>query len=138
MIEEVTEDGIRICRDDKPNFELETHYWSLNRQCFNGSLPTMPVYWAESITVPDGSRANAIYVPGDSVVKQRYIAMRNDLNGMFPLERLCLLHEMVHVAIGPDLGHGEEFIAEFRRVLDANKWEVMGCTDTPLQSLPKP
>jgi hypothetical protein len=36
---------------------------------------------------------------------------------------------MVHVKLGPDCGHGEEFVAEFRRVLDANKWEVMGCTD---------
>lgn len=64
------------------------------------------------------------------MLKHRYIAIDDTLSGMFPLERLCLLHEMVHVKVGPEFGHGEEFITEFKRVLDANKWEVMGCVDS--------
>jgi hypothetical protein len=35
------------------------------------------------------------------------------------------------VKLGPESGHGEDFIAEFKRVLDANKWEVLGCIDAP-------
>ncbi len=68
------------------------------------------------------------------MVKHPYIAIDDQLSGMFPLERLCLLHEMVHVRVGPDNGHGQEFIAEFRCVLDANKWEVMGCMDSSPQT----
>ena len=130
LIEDVTEDGFRICRENKRDMLLEAYYMIYNKQCFGGSLPFVPVCWAKSITLPDGHRANAIYLPGDSLVKHRYIAIDDQLSGMFPLERLCLLHEMVHIRVGPDNGHGEEFIAEFRRVLDANKWEVMGCIDS--------
>jgi hypothetical protein len=53
---------------------------------------------------------------------------------MFPLERLCLLHEMVSVGIEPIGGHGEEFITEFKRVLDATGRDVMGCVDSRLTS----
>jgi hypothetical protein len=42
---------------------------------------------------------------------------------------------MVHVKLDRVYdGHGEPFINEFRRVLDANKWEVMGCIDEPAKS----
>jgi hypothetical protein len=133
LIEDVTEDGFRICRENKRDMLLETYYMIYNRQCFGGSLPAVSVCWAKCITLPDGQRVSAIYVPGDSLIKRRYIAIDERLAGIVPLEQLCLLHEMVHVKVGPDLGHGEEFINEFRRVLDANKWEVMGCLDSSLQ-----
>jgi hypothetical protein len=133
LIEDVTEDGWHISRDDKRDVLLEAYYTIYNTQCFNGSLPFVAVRWAKSIILPDGQRANAVYVPGDALLKRRYIAIDDTLSGMFPLERLCLLHEMVHVKLGPESGHGKDFIAEFRRVLDANKWEVMGCIDAPPQ-----
>jgi len=107
LIEDVTEDGCRICRENKRDMLLEQYYMIHNKQCFGGSLPFVPVCWAKSITLPDGHRANAIYLPGDSLVKHRYIAIDDQLSGMFPLERLCLLHEMVHIKVGPDNGHGK-------------------------------
>jgi hypothetical protein len=131
LAEDVTEDGWRIFREKGRSALLEMHYTMYNRQCFNGTLPLIAVYWAKRISLPDGGHANSIYVPGDALVRGRYIAIDDTLSGMFPLERLCLLHEMVHVQLGPESGHGEDFIAEFKRVLDANKWEVMGCIDCP-------
>ena len=133
LVEDVTEDGWRISREDKRDMLLESYYVIYNKQCFNNSLPFVPVCWAKRITHPDGSRANAIFVPGDALLKRPYIAIDDTLSGMFPLERLCLLHEMVHVKLGPECGHGDDFIAEFKRVLDANKWEVMGCADATAQ-----
>jgi hypothetical protein len=94
-------------------------------------VPQLSHVWARMITQPNGHRVNAVYVPGDAAVKRRYIALDDRLAAMFPLERLCLLHEMVHVMVGPECGHGEEFIAEFRRLLDTNKWEVVGCIGGP-------
>ncbi len=126
-IEDLTEDGFCIRHRNTRDMNLEQYYDIYNRQCFGGNLPFTPILWAESITEKDGNRANAIYVSGDSKLKKRYIAIDERLCGMFPLDRLCLLHEMVHVRLGPDSNHGEDFICEFRRVLDANKWEVMGC-----------
>lgn len=131
LIEDVTEDGFRVVRENRFDLLLNSYYMIFNQQLFNGSLPQVPVFWAKRITQPNGHGATAVYVPGDAKLKRRYIAIDDTLSGMFPLERLCLLHEMVHVKVGPDCGHGEEFVAEFRRVLDANKWEVMGCIDGP-------
>jgi len=131
-----TENGCYIRRNTHRSGMLEMHYAMYSRQCFSGSLPFVSVYWAETITFPDESHPNAIYVPGDSLVKHPLIAINEALCGMFPLERLCLLHEMVHVKIGPESGHGEEFITEFKRLLDANRWEVMGCIDMPEPSQP--
>jgi len=92
------------------------------------------IYWAKSIATPDDSHANALYVSEVSPVKRRFIVLDEKLSDMFPLERLCLLHEMVHVGIEPIGGHGEEFITEFKRVLDATGWDVMGCVDSRLAS----
>jgi hypothetical protein len=115
---------------------LNAYYMIYNKQYFDGSLPVIPVCWAKRITLPDGHGANAVYVPGDALLKRHYIAIDDTLSGMFPLERLCLLHEMVHVKVGPESGHDEQFIAEFKRVLDANKWELMGCIDSAPQACP--
>jgi hypothetical protein len=138
---DLTEDvcnGWRILRENKLPGLLQMYYAMYNKQCFDGSLPFVAVIWAERITQPDGTPANAIYVPGDAALRRRYIAIDGRLSGMFPLERLCLLHEMIHVKLGPESGHGEDFIAEFKRVLDANKWEVMGCIDASPQKPASP
>jgi len=73
----------------------------------------VPVCWAKSITSLTDTAANA-FTCRRLLVKHRYIAIDDQLSGMFPLERLCLLHEMVHIKVGPDNGHGEEFITEFK------------------------
>jgi hypothetical protein len=41
----------------------------------------------------------------------------------------------LHVKLGPESGHGEDFVAEFKRVLDANKWEVMDALTLPLKNV---
>jgi hypothetical protein len=117
VIEDVSEDGFRIVRENKFDLLLNSYYMTYNQQLFNGSLPQVPVFWAKRITQPNGCGASAVYVPGDAKLKCRYIAINHTL-GMSPLERLCLLHEMVHVKVGPDCCHGEEFVVEFRRVLE--------------------
>jgi len=132
LVEDVTENGSRIRRFNRLDLHLNSCYAILNKQCFNNALPGIPVYWAEHIDIqPDHLHSNAVYVPGDSVIKDPYIAIDDCLAGKYPLDQLCLLHEMVHVRIGPEFDHGEVFIAEFKRALDANKWEVMGCIDAP-------
>lgn len=128
IVEEVTQDGFRILRESAEDMLLWAYYTHYNHMCFSGSLPPVPLYWAKSITLPDGGHANAVYVSEETPdgQKRRYIAVDEKLQSMFPLERLCLLHEMVHLKVP---GHADDFIAEFKRVLDANKWEVMGCID---------
>jgi hypothetical protein len=37
---------------------------------------------------------------------------------------------MVHIKLGPEFGHREEFVAEFRRLFAANKWVLLGCIDS--------
>jgi hypothetical protein len=132
LVEEVTQDGWHIVLEPKVDIILMTYYASYNERCFENKLPRMAIFWATSITSPAGDHANALYVSQESPVSRRYIVLDQKLNGMFPLERLCLLHEMVHVKLEPILGHGDEFIAEFKRVLDANRWEVLGCIDEPM------
>jgi hypothetical protein len=132
--EEVTQDGYRVLRETSQDMLLWAYYVHYNHSCFGGRLPTMPIYWAKSIATPDGSHANALYVPEVSPVKRRFIVLDEKLSDMFPLERLCLLHEMVSVGIEPIGGHGEEFITEFKRVLDATGRDVMGCVDSRLTS----
>ena len=127
-IEEVTQDGCRIIREAGQDMLLCVYYAGYNRKCFDDGLPEMPIFWAKTISLPDGKHANALYVSEES---RRYIVLDERLKDMSPLERLCLLHEMVHVKIDPIPGHGEEFIAEFKRVLDVSQWEVMGCFDSP-------
>jgi hypothetical protein len=131
-IEEVTADGWRIVRERGVDMILSAYYMSYNHQLFDKCLPEMDIFWASSIASPDGRHANALYISEESPVKRRYIVLDENLNSMFPLERLCLLHEMVHVRLEPISGHGDEFIAEFKRVLDANRWEVLGCIDEPM------
>ena len=131
LIEERTQDGWRIVRENNFPLDLSSYYYSYNEKYFDNTLPCVPVYWAKTITPPHGGHANALYVSEESPVKRRYIVLYERLSGMFPLERLCLLHEMVHVKIGSNEGHGEKFISEFKRVLDANGWTVMGCVDSP-------
>jgi len=131
LIEEITQDGCRIVREARQDLLLRIYYTAYNQRCFEGRLPEMPIYWAKAISLPDGRRAVALYVSEEFPVGRRYIVINEKLSDMFPLERLCLLHEMVHVKIEPISGHGEEFISEFRRVLDASDWEVMGCIDSP-------
>lgn len=126
LIEEVTQDGYRIAREAKQDMLLWAYYKSYNHLCFEGSLPEMPIFWAASLALPDGRDVNALYVSEES---RQYIVLNKRLMDMAPFERVSLLHEMVHVKIDPISGHGEEFIAEFRRVLDADHWEVMGCID---------
>jgi|HubBroStandDraft_6_1064221.scaffolds.fasta_scaffold433114_3 hypothetical protein len=130
-VEEVTQDGWRIVRDAMQCATLMGYYMHYNFSCFAGELPDTPVFWAESITLPDGkSHANALYVSDESLGRP-YIVLDKKLESMMPLDRLCLLHEMVHVSLGPAVsGHGERFIAEFKRVLDANRWEVIGGSDS--------
>jgi len=135
LTEDVTQDGYRIVRKVGQDMNLLAYYTVYNQRCFNGSLPSVPIFWAKSISFPDGSQANALYVSEESPAK-RFIVLNEKLSDMFPLERLCLLHEMVHVKLEPISGHGEEFIAEFKRVLDANQWEVMGCIDSPMPRQP--
>jgi len=131
LTEIVTQDGCRILREaGPPDFLLCAYYAGYNQRYFDGSLLEMPVFWAKTISLPDGKHPMALYVSEESPVK-RYIVLDEKLLGIFPLERLCLLHEMVHVKIAPVSGHGEEFIAEFKRVLDASHWEEMGCIDSP-------
>jgi hypothetical protein len=130
-IEEVTQDGCHIVREAGQDMLLSAYYTHYNEKCFDGSLPDVPIFWAKTISLLDGSRPMALYVSEEAPVNRRYIVLDEKLSDMFPLERLCLLHEMVHVKIEPISGHGEEFIAEFKRVLDANQWEVMGCIDSP-------
>jgi len=127
----VTKDGYRIVREaGPPDFLLCAYYAGYNQRYFDGSLPEMLVFCAKTISLPDGKHPVALYVSEESPVK-RYIVLNEKLKDMFPLERLCLLHEMVHVKIEPISGHGEEFVAEFKRVLYASNWEEMGCIDTP-------
>src|ERR1700722_1838008 len=104
---DLTEDvcnGWRILRENKLPGLLQTYYAMYNKQCFDGSLPFVVVIWAERITQPDVTPANAIYVPGDAVLRRRYIAIDGLLSGMFPLERLCLLHEMIARQTRPRVG----------------------------------
>lgn len=75
LIEDVSENGFRIIRENKRDMLLEAYYTIYNRQCFNSSLPFVPVCWAKRITLPDGDNANAVYVPGDALLKRRYIAI---------------------------------------------------------------
>jgi hypothetical protein len=131
LIEDVTQDGCRIVREAGQDMLLSAYYTIYNQQCFDGTLPEMPIFWAKSISLSDGGHPMALYVSEESPVRRRYIVLDEKLSSMFPLERLSLLHEMVHVKIEPISGHGDEFIAEFKRVLDANHWEVMGCIDLP-------
>jgi hypothetical protein len=137
LVEDVTEDGFHIIRETAVDMLLWAYYTHYNQSYFNGSLPSMPLHWAKRIILPDGKHANALYVSEEAPVKRRYIAIDKTLSDMFPLERLCLLHEMVHVKVGPEVGHGEEFITEFKRVLDADKWAVMGCLDAPAALSPE-
>jgi hypothetical protein len=140
VIADYTEDGRCIVRDVKPNYALQTAYDGFNRQYFNSRLPRIRVYWAKSITYKEHdhtSRANGIFVTPDSLVKHPYIAIDENLSKVSPFEYLCLLHEMVHVTLGADIEHGEEFVAELKRVLDANKWDLMGCLDAVGSVVPK-
>lgn len=132
LVDEVTQDGWHIVREPKVDMILLAYYMVYNQRCFDNNLPEMAIFWATSIASLDGGHANALYVSEESPVKRRYIVLDENLNGMFPLERLCLLHEMVHVKLEPVFGHGDDFIAEFKRVLDANHWEVLGCIDEPM------
>jgi hypothetical protein len=62
LIEDVTDEGYRVQRESKSCGLLEQYYSIYNRQCFGGTLPFLPVFWAKSITLVDGQPANAIYV----------------------------------------------------------------------------
>jgi hypothetical protein len=128
---DTSENGWQILRRNEPDGTLQMDYAIYNRQCFENALPTVRLYWAQRITQPNGRLANAVYFPGDA--GRRYIAIDDRLEYMLPLDRLCLLHEMIHLKLGTE-SHGEDFVSEFKRVLDANKWEVMGCIDDPAQS----
>lgn len=119
LIGEMTQDGCRIVRKPRPDILLLAYYRCYNQQCFDGTFAPVPIFWAKSIFLPCGSRANGLYVYEESPTK-RYIVLDEKLSDMFPLERLCLLHEMVHLKIEPICGHGEEFVGEFKRVLDAS------------------
>ncbi len=125
LLEKVTHDGWRIVYDGSLDMLLFGHYMAYNHACFGGSLPDIPLVWAKSISSPDGHHAHGLYVSEESPVKRRFIALDEKLIGMFGLERFCLLHEMVHAKLDPIDGHGEEFLAELKRVLDAIKWEVL-------------
>jgi hypothetical protein len=132
FIEETTADGCRIVRATGQDLLLAFYFTHYNKRCFDNTLPDMPVFWAKSISRPDGSHPIALHVPQtESPIRRQYIVLHEKLAGMFPFERLTLLHEMVHAKLGDTVGHGEEFIAEFKRVLDATRWEEMGCIDSP-------
>ncbi len=123
--EHVTQDGWHVVYDGRGDMLLWGHYTAYNHTCFDGSLPDLPLVWAKSITSPDGHRAHGLYISEESPVKRRYIAIDEKLSDLFGLERFCILHEMVHAKLDPIEGHGEEFLAELKRVLDAIKWEVL-------------
>jgi ribosomal protein S18 acetylase RimI-like enzyme len=130
LSEEVMQDGCRIVGISGADLNLLAHYEIYNRKYFDATLPAMPVFWAKAIYLADRRRANGLYVCEETPTKRRYIVLDEKLSGMFPLERLCLLHEMVHVKIEPVHGHNGKFVAELKRVLDADGWEVMGCVDS--------
>jgi hypothetical protein len=75
VIEDVSEDGFRIVRENKFDLLLNSYYMIYNQQLFNGSLPQVPVFWAKRITQPNGCGATAVYVPGDAKLKRQYIAI---------------------------------------------------------------
>jgi hypothetical protein len=136
-IAEVTLDGYRVVHDKNVASIMQIYYASFNKHCFNGELPTVPVCWAKHIQGPGGDFAhvNGVYVHdknAEGKTMRRFIAIDETFAGLPPLDRQILLHEMVHVKLdGIYDGHGEPFINEFRRVLDADKWGVMGCIDAP-------
>jgi hypothetical protein len=126
LVEETTQDGYMIVREPGMDMLLWAYYVSYNKRCFDGSLPEMPVFWGKTIARGNERHVHALYVYEDP---RRYIVLNETLQGMEPFDRLCLLHEMIHVKIDPISGHGAEFIAELKRVLDAAQWDVMGCID---------
>jgi len=110
---------------------LTAFYFSYNKKYFDSGLPALNVYWASSIRFPDGHSANALFVPNEMSKDGRpFIVIREELQGLEPLPRQCILHEMVHVKVGGEHGHSKAFIDEFQRVLNLDGWEVMGCTDS--------
>jgi hypothetical protein len=123
--EHVTRDGWRIVYDGSLDPLLIRQYVAYNHTCFDGSLPEIPLVWAKSIRSPEGRHAHGLYVSEESPEKRRYIALDEKLSDMFGLERFCLLHEMVHAKLDPIPGHGDEFLSELKRVLDAIHWEVL-------------
>jgi hypothetical protein len=137
-IEEVTTDGYNIVRKTGQDLLLAFYFADYNKRCFDNTLPGMPVFWAKSISYTDGSHPIGLHVPDtDSPIRRQYIVVHEKLAGMFPFERLTLLHEMVHANLGNAVGHGEEFIAEFKRVLDATRWAEIGCIDSPSSEVQK-
>lgn len=125
LLEDETQDGWHIVYDRSRDPDLIRHYMEYNHACFDGSLPDIDLVWAKSIRSPEGQPAHGLYVSEDSPERRRYIALDEKLSDMFGLERFCLLHEMVHTKLDPVKGHGEEFLSELKRVLDAIHWEVL-------------
>jgi hypothetical protein len=125
LLEDETQGGWRIVYDRSRDPDLIRHYMEYDHACFDGSLPDIDLVWAKSIRSPEGQHAHGLYVSEESPERGRYIALDEKLSDMFGLERFCLLHEMVHAKLDPILGHGDEFLSELKRVLDAIHWEVL-------------
>jgi hypothetical protein len=128
-IEVTTKDGIAIRRYRGFDLVLNALYDAYNCSYFEDSLPHIPIYWASKIRFASGRSANALFVPSEMAPDQRaFIVVHERIQGIEPLPRQCVMHEMVHVKLNGIDGHPKAFTDEFQRVLNLNDWEVMGCT----------
>jgi hypothetical protein len=132
--EEITTlDGCEIRRDR--GYDPFT-YMAYNVKYFGGNLPNLPVYWASKILLPDKHSAIALFIPAKAASDGHpFIVLSEKLRDVSPLDGLSLIHEMVHVKMemmdqtGETSGHPEAFVQELQRVLNLDRWKLMGCDD---------
>jgi hypothetical protein len=131
--EELTIGKARIRRAKGADRTLTMFYFRYNVEYFNGSLPQLRVHWADEIEF-EGDSVHALFVPEEQTPRQEsFIVISSKLKELDPFQYLCLLHEMVHVRLfGSVYGHPREFVEEFKRVLDENRWQVLSSLDEPL------
>jgi hypothetical protein len=127
-VEITTVDGVAIRRYRNCDLVLMAFYQAYNEKYFGNSLPSLPVYWASEIRFRDGRSANALFVPPEMAPHQQpFIVLCEKIQGVEPLPRQCVIHEMIHVKINGIPGHPKAYIDELQRVLNLDGWEVMGC-----------
>ena len=131
--EEITTvDGIFVRRYRQPDIILMGYYAGYNERYFDKNLRFIPVYWASKILFRDGHSANALFVPTECAPDQRpFIVVNKKVEGVEPMPRHCVLHEMVHVQLNGASGHPQAFIDEFQRVLNLDRWDaILGVDDS--------
>jgi hypothetical protein len=130
-IEEITTgDGAVIRRYQEYALDLSVYYAAYNRKYFENKLPNVPVHWASEIRLRNRHSANALFVSAEGATdRPPFIVVHEKLQGLEPLPRQCVMHEMVHVSLSlmGIFGHPEQFTDEFLRVLILDRLEVMGC-----------